>query len=79
MSPIARSEGIRSARWKYVCFLDEEPMRETLFDLEADPYETRDLAQSPGYEPTLIALRERWRAEGGGSPRGRRPRLPRNR
>jgi arylsulfatase A-like enzyme len=72
--PIARSEGIRGARWKYVCLVDEEPMRELLFDLAADPYETRDLAQAPGHEATLLALRARWQAEGGGMRRTGKPR-----
>ncbi len=57
---IARSEGIRTPRWKYFRLLDAEPVREMLFDLEADPYETRDLAQEPGHQATLLALRERW-------------------
>ena len=37
---------IRKGRFKFVYYAG---MRPQLFDLEADPQETRDLAQEPGY------------------------------
>lgn len=38
-APIPRTEGIRTARWKYVRFPDHQPVYEQLFDLRSDPLE----------------------------------------
>jgi choline-sulfatase len=37
---------IRKGKFKYVHYVGMPPQ---LFDLEADPYETRDLGEDPGY------------------------------
>jgi arylsulfatase A-like enzyme len=55
---LARTEGLRTARWKYVRLLDEAD-RELLFDLEADPLEQRDLSLEPAFRATLADLRTR--------------------
>lgn len=59
-----RQRMIRSDRWKLIHY----PLRKRyqLFDLQADPQETRDLAQSAEHQPTLRALKQllaRWEAE----------------
>ena len=45
-----------SQRHKYAAFSEGRP-REVLFDLEADPGETRDLAADPSHSPALAAHR----------------------
>jgi choline-sulfatase len=42
---------IRKGPFKYVCYVGMPPQ---LFDLDADPQETRDLARDPGYR-ALVA------------------------
>ncbi len=84
----------RDARWKYVLFLDdvgleidrvEETVKidrsagdQSLYDLEQDPEERRDLFGEPGHEEVLAELRQRaldwWRESGG--PELRLPYLP---
>lgn len=57
---IAKSEGVRTERWKFVRYLDEDPPAEQLFDLQDDPLETNDLAHDPDFARQLLALRTRW-------------------
>ena len=45
---------LRTARWRYVYWLDES---EQLFDLDADPQEFEDLGRDAGSEGTREALR----------------------
>lgn len=58
---IPRIEGVRTARWKYVHYLDTDPLFEQLFDLESDPHEMKNLAARREHEPTLQQLRARWK------------------
>jgi len=62
VGPLAVSEGIRTQRWKYTRYLEAQPLCEQLFDLHTDPHEEHDLADAPKAHPTLVALRQRWRA-----------------
>jgi choline-sulfatase len=50
---------IRHGRWKYVYYAGYRP---ELFDLEADPGETTDLATDPAYAPVLAECEARLRA-----------------
>jgi arylsulfatase A-like enzyme len=57
---------VRTRRFKLIDYL--KLGCEELFDLETDPYEVRNLAESPQYQDTLKSLREQlktWRAEMG--------------
>jgi choline-sulfatase len=50
---------VRFGRWKYVHYQDYRPQ---LYDLEADPGETRDLAGEAGHEAALAEGLRRLRA-----------------
>ena len=51
-------EGIRSKKFKYVCYFDHDSY-EFLHDLQNDPDELVNLANDPDYAETLSAMRER--------------------
>jgi arylsulfatase A-like enzyme len=54
---IPKSEGIRTARWKYIRWIEQTPVQEELYDLERDPLELRNLA--PEKPAVLDSLRTR--------------------
>ncbi len=58
--PIAASEGVRTSDWKYIRYIDTNPVYEQLFDLRNDPREERNLATEPAHAPRLEHLRQRW-------------------
>lgn len=58
--PIAKSEGVRTKRWKYVRYIEHDPPYEQLFDLKNDPGEHRNLASLPEYAKVLADMRSRW-------------------
>jgi arylsulfatase A-like enzyme len=58
---IPKSEGIRDERWKYVRYIESDPLYEELYDLRSDPQETRNLARAGSHEDRLKAMRERWK------------------
>ena len=58
---IPQSEGVVSLRYKYLRYLEQDPAYEQLFDLEADPFEERNLAADEQYEDLLNTMRARWR------------------
>jgi arylsulfatase A-like enzyme len=59
---IPRSEGIRTADWKYIRYIDSKPVREELYDLRRDPLEEKDLAPDTRHKERLDQLRARWQA-----------------
>lgn len=63
--PIPRTEGFRTARWKYNLYLDGEPGHEELYDLESDPQEETNLAKSAEHSEALRDMQSRhknWKA-----------------
>jgi arylsulfatase A-like enzyme len=56
---IAKSEAIRTSKWKYVRYIDFSPAYEELYDLENDPDEAINLALKDGYGQELKELREK--------------------
>jgi choline-sulfatase len=50
---------IRNGRWKYVHYVGQPPQ---LFDLEADPYETRDLGHDPAHAAVVAECERRLRS-----------------
>ena len=69
------SSTLRSRKWKYFRVVSAaDPTEEFLFDLEADPWETRDLSNDPVHRATLDHCREqldRWQRETGMNERTR--------
>ena len=55
---VRKHRGVRTARWKLIHFW-EQPEEYELFDLQADPDETRDLAADPRHRATLAMLKSR--------------------
>jgi len=58
--PIAKSEGVRTERWKYIRYIEQDPPYEQLFDLKSDPGEERNLANLAEHAGVLANMRTRW-------------------
>jgi arylsulfatase A-like enzyme len=57
---IPPSEGVRTERWKYVRWMEIEPVVEELYDLRADSGEQHNLVNDPRHARNLADLRTRW-------------------
>ncbi|MFC1761771.1 sulfatase [Planctomycetota bacterium] len=57
--PIAKSEGVRTERWKYIRYIDPNPQIEQLFDLKNDPGEQNNLVGRLHYADVLADMRMR--------------------
>ena len=57
---IPPSEGVRSEKWAYIHWLPPNPESEELYDMEADPNESKNLAVQPDHAAVLSELRTRW-------------------
>ena len=62
--PIAKSEGVRTVRWKYIRYIECEPPYEQVFDLKNDPGEKRNLAGLAEHAEVLADMRARWKKLG---------------
>ena len=58
--PIAKSEGVRTERWKYIRYIEYDPPYEQLFDLKNDPGEEHNLAEAAAHKEALGEMRTRW-------------------
>ncbi len=56
---IPRSEGVRTQRWKYIRYFDQNPIWEELYDLKKDPEEAHNLRDDPNCVLKLDKLRKR--------------------
>ena len=56
---IPRCEGVRSRDWKYIRYLDQDPLYEELYHLESDPDEARNLRSDRAFAGDLERLRAR--------------------
>jgi arylsulfatase A-like enzyme len=56
---LPKCEGVRTERWKYIHYIDTDPVEEELFDLHADPIEQNNLVGNPEYADVLTMLRNR--------------------
>ncbi|GJM30259.1 MAG: hypothetical protein DHS20C17_28940 [Cyclobacteriaceae bacterium] len=52
---IPPSEGVRTARWKYLRYINDKSAQE-LYDLQTDPQETNNLAGDSNYQEVLMKL-----------------------
>jgi len=57
---IPKSEGLVSAHYKYLKYIELDPVFEELYDLRKDPYETRNLISDQDAQPLLDSLRTRY-------------------
>jgi arylsulfatase A-like enzyme len=58
-SGLPKSEAVRTSDWKYMRYVETEPLHEELYDLARDPNETNDLAGEAGYASVLDEMREK--------------------
>ncbi|WP_185958256.1 sulfatase family protein [Fodinibius sediminis] len=58
---IPPSEGVRTERYKYLRYLDSDPLYEELYDLKKDPDESNNLADESEYEELLQQMRDKWK------------------
>ena len=56
---MAKSEGVRTKRWKYIRYFEQNPVYEELYHLESDPYESQNLAGGPDAAAQLSEMRLR--------------------
>jgi len=57
---IPRSEGVVSANYKYLKYIDFDPLFEECYDLRRDPYETENLVSDPDSQALLDSLKNRY-------------------
>ncbi len=57
---IPKSQGVRTSKWKYIRYTEQDPNYEQLFDLENDRFEMTNLAGNPKYADVLDNLRARY-------------------
>ena len=56
---IPKSEGVRTERWKYIRYFEQQPVYEELYDLESDPSESVNLVEESEFAEQLRGLRDR--------------------
>ena len=54
---IPRTEGVRTADWKYITYIDEKELYEELYDLKNDPFEERNLAADSKHAAKLREMK----------------------
>lgn len=58
---IPASEGVRTDRYKYLRYVNREPVHEELYDLQSDPNESENLAEDPEHKNLLQRMRKNWK------------------
>lgn len=56
---IPKSEGVRTDRWKYIRYFEQDPVHEELYDLVSDPHESRNLVSVRDAATQLAEMRVR--------------------
>jgi arylsulfatase A-like enzyme len=57
---IPPTEAVRTNHWKYIRYLETQPLYEELYDLRKDPSETNNLSTLSEYQPQLLEMRTKW-------------------
>ncbi len=57
---IPATEAVRTERWKYIRYLNSDPLHEELYDLQSDPLEERNLIGSADYEFIHQRMEQTW-------------------
>lgn len=57
---IPPSEAVRTQHWKYIRWMEPNPLVEELYNLDADPLEEHNLIADPAQADKLKELREKW-------------------
>ena len=57
---IPPTEAVRTEEWKYIRYLESDPLYEELYNLREDPEETRNLATFSDLQGQLIQMRRHW-------------------
>jgi len=57
---IPACEAVRDQRFKYIRYVESDPLYEELYDLNNDPHEAHNLALRPEYRAKLKEMRRRW-------------------
>lgn len=58
---IPATEAVRTERWKYIRYVDREPVYEQLFDLQNDPKEVENLMHTEGHDSVKTEMRRKWK------------------
>ena len=53
-------EGVRTERFKYIRWINAEPVVEEFYDLQNDPLEEKNLIQDAGHKGMIDELRGKW-------------------
>ncbi len=57
---LPKMEGVRTGEWKYIRYVDTDPVIEELYDLRRDPQELENLAGRKDWDSILSELRHSW-------------------
>lgn len=58
---IPPTEGIRTEEWKYILYVNSQPLYEELYHLRRDPLKEHNLASSPAHGKVLERMRALWK------------------
>jgi arylsulfatase A-like enzyme len=57
---IPKTEAVRTEQWKYIRYVETDPVIEEVYDLQHDPMELENLAGRREWAPVLDELRQAW-------------------